>query len=253
MRSPIHFASCLFLFIAILVAWPIGFIQATELQVRVTVGDTAPNGGSYDGTRVFLLPVEATTASPPDLAVCIHTDAGETRCDPSDLINGLSPCPDKKSCILSVKFEKPFEYFALSVFDIDPLGRDAAKSFRKFLKENLKKVEKELDVDLQSGEIADAIGDANARRWQWIETVSMVKEEEVSPFEKGNAQVDKTARNFAAAIAPPQLLSKFEEGRISASFELKPMWDCLYPAPACLYDYVEITLNSKELAEEAGY
>lgn len=219
-----------------------------ELEVDVTVVEFGPNGKNWDGARIYLLPFEMTTVSPPELAICAHTNAGETTCSPDPAIS-RSSCPDSYRCKFDVRFTKPFTHLTISVFDIDAVGQDALHSAGRLLGDGVRLMEGLIETDLSADRIEQNLQAANSRRWSWIETVSFQVNLPEGERARRDVDLERRARNYAGSVVPPQL-SSFQEGRIAAPFDIRPLGDCLFPMPACSYGYTTLALRSTALEEK---
>jgi len=216
-----------------------------NMEVKVTAADYGPDGTSLDGRRIYLLPFEATTVTPPELAVCAYTSAPEIVCAPR--AGGVSsPCPDSKSCTFTLTFEKEFTDVTISIFDIDAIGHDTIDQLGGFVHRSLRWAENQSDRDLKSDQFRQAISGANSRRWSWIETASFSRLNGDQGEPMRNPEVEKFARHHAEELSPPGW-SDFGEGRIAAPFDLRALGDCVYPMPDCSYAYSQITIRSNEL------
>ncbi len=135
--------------------------QATDREnsFKLVVSATGqhPSGGSFDGFRVFLLPIETTTVNEPDIAVrIVELDGARWLADSE----GTSPCPDSIKCefsVNSVNVEKPF---AVLVLDSDPWLTHAFAA----IDSSSKFAEKTLSI---AGELADKIEIPKALETQW--------------------------------------------------------------------------------------
>jgi len=219
-----------------------------DLEIEVTITEFGPNGKSWDGVRVYLLPFEATTVTPPEPAICVYTDRGESACAPN-VSTLASPCPDSFRCAFKVRIAEPFQYLTISVFDIDAFGRETGREVAQLIGQSLKSVEELVERDLSSEQIERGAIAVNERRWTWVETVSFQRSIADGERPERDVRSETLARQHAAMIVPPQLTA-FDRGRIAAPFDLRPLGDCLYPMPACSYGYATVLIRSEALEEE---
>lgn len=216
-----------------------------ELDLEISVTEYGPNGSSFDGSRIYLLPIETTTVSPPDLAVCGYSNYGEVQCQPK-LGSKVSPCPDSRSCDFKLVFDKTPQYLTISIFDIDSFGHETVKELSNLLDRGFSWLKNNSNVDIVDSIPLEDILNANEKRWSWIESSSYYFEENNSDR---NIHVEKMARQHASQITPPQF-SEFLTGRIATPFETKFYDECLYPFPSCSFNYSEILLKNVSFGRE---
>lgn len=93
-----------------------GTTGTTPWTIAVAANGQHPSGGSFDGFRIYLLPIETTTVNAPDIVIRIVDQNGMRWASSPD---GETPCPDAPSC----RFEVDLHYdepFALIILDSDP-------------------------------------------------------------------------------------------------------------------------------------
>ena len=135
-----------------------------DLEVDIRIAEYGPDGKSWDGALIYMLPFKTTTVSPPEPAVCVYTDTGEAACLPGTE-SLQSPCPDSYRCTFDTRLHKPFKHITISVFDIDAAGREAGRDFGQLVGKGLRIVEEFVGQDLSSRAIKREVLDANDRRW----------------------------------------------------------------------------------------
>ena len=219
-----------------------------NLEVEVQISEYAPNGKSWDGARVYLLPFETTTVSPPEPAICVYTDSGEVVCSPT-AGSHTALCPDSYRCSFNIGLTRPFNVMTVSVFDIDATGHEATERVSQFLSKGLKALEELADVDFSSSKIEREVLEANDRRWTWVESASFHLNLSEGERPQRHNKLEDLARMHAIRLVPPQI-SDFSNGRIRAPFEMRPIGDCVFPMPSCRFAYTEITIRSETLEEE---
>lgn len=214
--------------------------DAGQLDFEVTLPNIGPDGTALDGRRIYLLPFETTTESPPEPAICVTTDAGETACDPAIGSDGV-PCPDSYKCVLSVVLERPYKAYTVSVFDIDGLPGDMVEKAEGVIGSVRDLAEDQLGYDPGFADIAERARAANIT-WTWIESVSFQPLDEGTLYPKGDPLAERLARDIASALAPWHLF-RFESGRIQAPFEVRAFEECAAPLPPCSFNYVQIAIR----------
>jgi len=148
--------------IAIGVAWT-GIVPAHASQredsFKLVVSATGqhPSGGSFDGFRVFLLPIETTTVNEPDIVVRIVGLDGARWLGNSE---GSSPCPDSIKCEFLVDTVNVEEPFAILVLDSDPWLTDVFAA----IDSSGQYAGKTLSI---AGELADKVEIPEAIETQW--------------------------------------------------------------------------------------
>ena len=217
--------------------------SAETVSVEVILPNIGANGKSLDGGRIYLLPWETTTETPPEPAICVSTDTGELACAPN-IGSADIPCPDSYKCVLSVELNVPFKAFTVSVYDIDGLPKDILDSAENLVARGRTAVADLTGHSFEDGTFEDAVDRARdaAVAWTWIESVSFVQLNENVFYPKGDPLAEKLARNISSAVAPWQLL-RFERGRIKAPFETMSLEECMAPLPPCIFNYVQISIR----------
>lgn len=219
-----------------------------DLELEVSIVEYGPDGKSWDGVRIYLLPFETTTVSPPELAVCVYTDSGESVCSPKS--SALeSPCPDSFKCAFTIHLVQNFDRLSISIFDIDPVGGETGQKVGQLIGDGIRSIEEIAGRDLAADTIERGILAINERRWTWVETLSFDRTASGEVPPERDERSEAFARSHAAAIVPPQMTS-FELGRIATPFDLRALGDCLYPMPQCVYGYVSLSVRSDTLEEE---
>jgi len=140
-----------------------------SFKLVVSATGQHPSGGSFDGFRVFLLPIETTTVNEPDIAVrIVDLDGARWLADPE----GNSPCPDSIKCefvIDSVNVEEPF---AILVLDSDPWLTHAFAA----IDSSGQYAEKTLSI---AGELAGKIEVPEALETQWNSLLASIPSKDV--------------------------------------------------------------------------
>lgn len=214
--------------------------DANQLDFEVLLPSIGPDGTALDGNRIYLLPFETTTESPPEPAICVTTDAGETACDPAIGSNRV-PCPDSLKCVLSVVLERPFTAYTVSVFDIDGVPADMVERGEGIIDSVKDLATDQLGYDPGFAEIVEHARYANIT-WTWIESVSFLPLDENTLYPKGNPLAERLAREIASALAPWHHF-RFESGRIQAPFEVRAIEECAAPLPPCSFNYAQIAIR----------
>lgn len=220
-----------------------------DLEIDVKISEYAPDGKSWDGSRIYILPVETTTVSPPEPAICIYTDGGEATCVP-EAGSHEAPCPDSLRCTFNISLSRPFKQLTISVFDIDASGHEAARNAGRLLGQGLRTIEEFAGRSLSSEKIEREVLAANDRRWSWVESLSFEWGVVEGSRPRRPEALEHIARRHAAVLAPPQF-TNFSTGRIRAPFALRSLGECLFPMPVCRLDYLEVSVRSKALETEA--
>lgn len=215
-------------------------VDARDLTFEVLLPSLGPDGTALDGRRIYLLPFETTTESPPEPAICVTTDAGETACDPA-IGSDRIPCPDSFKCVLSVGLERPFQAFTVSIFDIDGLPGDMVDGAEGYLDHGKGLATDLLGYDPGFADVAERVRAANIK-WTWIESVSFLPLDEGTLYPKGDVMAESLARDIASALAPWHMF-RFESGRIRAPFEVHAIEECAAPLPLCTFNYVQIAIR----------
>ena len=217
--------------------------SAEAVSVEVILPNIGPNGKSLDGGRIYLLPWEITTESPPEPAICVSTDTGEIACAPN-IGSADIPCPDSYKCLLSVELRVPFKAFTVSIYDIDGLPKDILDNAENLVARGRTAAADLTGHSFEDGAFEDAVDRARdaAVAWTWIESVSFVQLNENVYYPKGDPLAEKLARKISSAVAPWQLL-RFERGRIKAPFETMSLEECMAPLPPCIFNYVQISIR----------
>ncbi len=230
--------------LGILAAAALGWVApagaGTTLTLNVTLPLTGDNGRSLDGRRIYVVPVEMTTETGPEPAVCVSTDAGETACAPQPG-KEASPCPNSYRCSLKVTLEFPFSDFTVSVFDIDGVPQDIAEGSHRLLSrgQDIVKTHTGWKVPDVAGHL-EASGAHTA--WSWIESASFVQDVAFGETYVPDPGVEAAARAVAADLAPWHQF-RFSRGRIAAPFTVMAAEECEAGLPPCVFEYVQISLD----------
>lgn len=238
------------------VAVPIASTASASDKVMVTINGKHPNGAQWDGTRIFYLPFETTTISPPDLVI-VAVQGGSTT-----FLHGgeKSPCPDSDQCEFDLSDLDPEQPFALVVFDHDGLGEDEVDAVSSAIKETSARLSNQT-VETYSGwreeleyamaaaamglsETASLIEVTNRMRLEWIDAVVIVPETGVE-----SSDVHRDARNAIRAIARKDPLASGLR-RLDGPISEFVLADCKWPSPACEMQYVTIQLKPTEASDD---
>lgn len=220
--------------------WAATAVAETTLSLNVTLPLTGDNGRGLDGRRFYVLPVEMTTETGPEPAVCVSTDAGETVCAPEPG-KQASPCPNSYRCTLEVTLDRPFTDFTVSVFDIDGVPQDIAEGSHSLLSRGQNTVRKHTGWELP--DLAGNLEESGAHMaWSWIESASFVQDVAFGKKYVADPSVEAAARAVAAELAPWHKF-RFSRGRIAAPFAVMAAEDCEAGLPPCVFEYVQISLD----------
>lgn len=223
--------------------WVTPAAAETTLTLNVTLPLTGDNGRGLDGRRIYVLPVEMSTETGPEPAVCVSTDAGETACAPQPG-REASPCPDSYRCTLKVTLASPFSDFTVSVFDIDGVPQDIAESSHGLLSRGQKTVRKHT-----GWEVPDIVSHLEASgahmAWSWIESASFVQDVAFGETYVANPNAEVAARAKAEELAPWHKF-RFSQGRIAAPFTVMAAEECEAGLPPCVFEYVQISLDIED-------
>jgi len=223
--------------------WIAPAVAETTLTLNVTLPLTGDNGRGLDGRRFYLLPVEMTTETGPEPAVCVSTDAGETACAPQPG-KEASPCPNSYRCSLKVTLERPFSNFTVSVFDIDGVPQDIAESSHGLLSRGQNAVRKHTGWEVP--DVASHLEAGNAHMaWSWIESASFVQDVAFGETYVADPDTEVAARAVAGDLAPWHKF-RFAQGRIAAPFTVMAAEECETGIPPCVFEYVQISLDMED-------
>jgi hypothetical protein len=230
------------------VAAGIGFVVPVAASTTMTINVTLPligdNGRGLDGRRFYLLPVEMTTETGPEAAVCVSTDVGETACAPTPG-KDASPCPDSYRCTLKVTLERPFTNFTVSVFDIDGVPQDIAEMSQGVLTRGQTALQEATGWEVP--DVAGHLESSSAHMvWTWVESASFVQGVEFGERYVADTGAEAIARAVAEGLAP-WYRPRFARGRIAAPFTVMAYEECEAGLPPCVFDYVQISIDMEEV------
>lgn len=248
--------------LSMLVGATVGIPQlaAAENTIEVAITGQHPAGKSWDGTRLFLLPVEMTTVTPPDLVLCIVTETTA-----SCLMRGeeLPLCPDAERCRFSQLALPTSQPFALVLFDHDNFGREVADGAALLARQTeaaASSLEDASPSASQSDGLTTFLGDASrlvrglaggaaqrlervdGARLEWIDTLILTPDEPVSDT-RTTEVISARVRDLISANAGVGIMNSWRN-RMQGRFETRSFLDCAWPSPSCQTTYATFHIDA---------
>lgn len=239
------------LIVIVVVAYFAGYSAHGQDRVGVEVVATGghPAGTQWDGIRVYMLPIETTTVSPPDLEVCVVQE--DIVCV-GRVADGWSPrCPDSDKCRFEITVDARSP-FGVMVFDIDALGQDVV-SGTAGLVADLGQTTSGMDLPDWARSLTTGVGgllsrsgrdlaEINAHRLEWMDAVIVAPDATAIPGDLADRM-----RSYAQSFARPAPFGDHAP-RLSAPFDVQTIESCGWPGPPCLLGYTTIQFFIEETA-----
>jgi hypothetical protein len=233
-----------------------------EFNIEVSSTGAHPAGKSWDGTRVFLLPWEMTTVTPPDLELCIVT-LDQTRCEMGG--KEFPICPDAERCkfeAVSIPLEEPF---GVVVFDVDNFGGEFLDVSAKVAESTRHALGTLREDDVASivgddaadwimrgssvagqlaGDAAATLEETDAKSLEWLDAMILLPNDHAWD----RVQVDELSAKIRDLIfknAPISLMASWKN-RMRGRFQTQAVLDCTWPSPPCETAYATIQLFSHD-------
>lgn len=217
------------------------------VPIDVIATGAHPSGSQWDGFRVYFLPFETSTVSPPEIEVCIVQD--DVVCG-AQVGEGWNPrCPDSEKCRFEVAVDT-LRPFGIVIYDIDALGQDAiqgaadaAASMSQSLNGQgipdwaLPAVESLGGLAAGSGRTLTHV---NAQRLEWMDAVIVVPIGMDAPPDMADRM-----RSHARSFERPAPFGN-HAARMSAPFDVHTIEACAWPGPPCLLGYTTIQFYNEE-------
>lgn len=237
-------------------------VDFDQLTIEVATTGAHPAGKSWDGTRVFLVPWEMTTVTPPDLDLCVVT-IDSVQCA---MGNAEYPvCPDADRCKFEAIQVPRAEPFGIVVFDVDNFGGEVLDASARAAEGA-----SHLLGQVQEGDVASVVGNeaaawikrgsdiagqladdtatslegADGKAREWIDAVIFLPSDEVRNRSVEEALSDRI-RNLISQNAPISLMASWKN-RMRGRFETETVLDCSWPSPPCETAYATIHLFSQD-------
>lgn len=245
-------------------ATPASSQEANSDRVTIEVATTGahPAGKSWDGTRVFLVPWEMTTVTPPDLDLCVVTMEW-IQCAMGD--SEYPVCPDADRCKFEAVAVPKAEPFGIVVFDVDNFGAEVLDATAQAAEGA-----SHLFGQIQEDDVASVVGDeaaawikqgsdiagrfandtaatlegADGKAREWIDAMIFLPDDEVRSPSDEEALSDRM-RDLIAENAPISLMASWKN-RMRGRFETETVLDCSWPSPPCEAAYATIHLFSQD-------
>lgn len=226
-------------------------LDSLEIEIVAAVNGLHPSGTQFDGTRVYLLPIEISTISPPDWVLCTVTlETSECSSKEEDLWRPT--CADAESCRFGGIVIEPTSPVGLVFFDHDGMAQDQIGEFGKALSrlggDALENADAAPDwvsgILTTAGEAANAsakgLASLNHMRLEWIDAAILTP----SSYQDGEVvkRLADRMRELIRSVAPPNKLGS-SDARLSNAFITWDLEACLWPSPACPLSYVSLELK----------
>lgn len=219
------------------------------LDLVVFTNGNAPDQGAFDGVRLFILPFEMTTVSPPDVEVCLVQEQA-TYCTAGQ----GDTCPDMERCEITGLSYDPAVPLGVVIYDYDGWGQDGIDGFADGVRglgaigalvtdlNPFPEVAEQAEaarsaIATATDTTAGAIASANTHRSEWMESVILVPA-------GWSGETETLAELMRAQVRQdglPEMIASSTR-RLAGRIRVMPIEDCTIEG-LCALTYTSIIVN----------